>query len=438
MPVLMGCQYYTPTTDGADTFTVAMPRVTFGRGSLAETGQRAAARSLSKVALFTDANLADGPLVATARKSLGKQGIEVALFTDIRIEPDDDSVERGARFLSDCAADGVVSVGGGSVMDTAKAALLLATWGGECIDYFARPIGNGKPVPGPVPPHIACPTTSGTGSECTSISVLRINRLDTKFVIASPHLLPDEALVDPACCDSLPANVIASTGFDLCCHALECWTARAYTRHAKVAGTATRQYIQGANPFSDVGAREAMQIVGRYLERGVADATDREARDQLMWAATLAGIAFGNAGTHLPHALSYGITHLMKDITTTGYDIPTPFIPHGISVIVNAPSIFRYTAEAEPARHLDGAAFLGADARGATPEDAGEVLSKRLIEMMRRTGMPNGLSGVGFDDTHIDALAASSFRQTRAIGNAPRDSNRVDLENLYRGALSYW
>ena len=434
----MGCQYYTPTTGGADTFTVAMPRLTFGRGSLAEVGQRAAARGLKRVALFTDAMLADGELVATALESLERQQIEVAVFKDIRVEPDDDSVDRGARFLRDSAFDGVVSVGGGSVMDTAKAALLLATWGGDCIDYFAKPIGNGKPVPGPLLPHIACPTTSGTGSECTSITVLRINRLDTKFVIASPHLLPDEAIVDPACCDSLPANVVASTGFDLCCHALECWTARAYTQHAKVAEPAARQYVQGGNPFSEVGSREAMQIVGRYLERGVADASDREARDNLMWAASLAGIAFGNAGTHLPHALSYGITHLMKDITTAGYTLPTPFIPHGISVIVNAPSIFRYTAEAEPARHLEGAAFLGADAKGATPDDAGEVLAKRLIELMRRTGMPNGLTGVGFDESHIDALAASSFRQTRAIGNAPRDSNQVDLENMYRGALSYW
>jgi len=434
----MGCQYYTPTTGGADTFTVAMPRLTFGRGSLAEVGQRAAARGLKRVALFTDAMLADGELVATALESLERQQIEVAVFKDIRVEPDDDSVDRGARFLGDSAFDGVVSVGGGSVMDTAKAALLLATWGGDCIDYFAKPIGNGKPVPGPLLPHIACPTTSGTGSECTSITVLRINRLDTKFVIASPHLLPDEAIVDPACCDSLPANVVASTGFDLCCHALECWTARAYTQHAKVAEPAARQYVQGGNPFSEVGSREAMQIVGRYLERGVADASDREARDNLMWAASLAGIAFGNAGTHLPHALSYGITHLMKDITTAGYTLPTPFIPHGISVIVNAPSIFRYTAEAEPARHLEGAAFLGADAKGATPDDAGEVLAKRLIELMRRTGMPNGLTGVGFDESHIDALAASSFRQTRAIGNAPRDSNQVDLENMYRGALSYW
>ena len=434
----MGCQYFAPTEQGADTFTVAIPKLTFGRGALGEVGARAAARGLRRAALFTDPMLADGPLVARARESLATAGVDVALFSEIRIEPDDASAERGARFLAEAGVDGVVSVGGGSVIDTAKAALMIGDGGAPCTDYFAPPVGEGRPVDGPLAPHIACPTTSGTGSECTSITVLRVGALDTKFVVASPHLLPVEAIVDPACCDSLPANVVASTGFDLCCHALECWTARAYTRHAKVADPAARTLIQGANPFSDIGAREALDIVGRYLERGVADADDREARDNLMWGATLAGLAFGNSGTHLPHALSYGVTHLMADIVTDGYAVPAPFVPHGISVIVNAPSIFRYTAEAEPERHLEGAGFLGADARGATPDEAGEVLAGRLVDLMRATGMPNGLSGVGFGERHVASLAESSSRQKRAIANAPRESNLVDLENMYRGAIAYW
>ncbi|MFK7861877.1 MAG: hydroxyacid-oxoacid transhydrogenase [Granulosicoccus sp.] len=434
----MGCQYFAPTENGADSFTVAMPRLTVGRGTLAEVGPRAAALGAKRVALFTDPYLLDGPLVATVRQSLGKAGIDVALFSDIRVEPDDDSVTRGASFLKDAGVDTMVSVGGGSVIDTAKAALVLYAQGGEPIDYFAQPVGRGKPITGPLLPHIACPTTSGTGSECTSISVLRINELNTKFVIASPCMLPTIAIVDPQVCDSLPANAVASTGFDLCCHALECYTARAYTQHRKVAEPNTRQYIQGANPFSDLIAREAMEIVGQYLERGVNDASDTEARDKLMWGATLAGIAFGNSGTHLPHAMSYGITHLMKDITTEGYPVQTPFVPHGISVIVNAPSIFRYTAQATPERHMQGARFLLADDKGASPEDAGEVLANRLIQLMRTTNMPNGLNGVGFDESHVKALANSSVRQGRAIANAPRDSNLVDLENMYTNALSYW
>ncbi|MEE9322317.1 MAG: hydroxyacid-oxoacid transhydrogenase [Granulosicoccus sp.] len=434
----MACQYFAPTAHGSEAFTVAMPKLTFGRGCLKEIGQRAFALGLKRVALFTDPHLLDGPLIASSRDCLKTAGIETAIFSDIRIEPCSDTVENAARFLANNPVDGMISIGGGSVMDTAKAALLLHHHGGTIIDYIAAPIGNSKQITGPLMPHIACPTTSGTGSECTSISVLRINSLDTKFVIASPCLLPTEALVDPQCCDSLPANVIASTGFDLCCHALECFTARAYTQHARVSDTRARQLIQGANPFSDLAAREALEIAGKYLVRGVADAADHEARDNLMWAATLAGIAFGNSGTHLPHAMSYGVTHLMKDITTDGYDVASPFVPHGISVIVNAPAIFQYTADGAPQRHLEAAILTGADVADATIDEAGEVLAKRLIEMMRQTGMPNGLRGVGFTEAHISALAKSSSRQKRAITNAPRDTNLVDLENMYRGALAYW
>ena len=434
----MGCQYYSPTENGADSFTVAMPRLTVGRGTLSEVGVRAARLGMKRVAVFTDPNLAPGRLVNIVTTSLASAGIDVAVFSEIRVEPDDDSVERGANFLRGSKFDGMVSVGGGSVIDTAKAAMVLLCHGGNIIDYFAPPVGKGAPIPGPVLPHIACATTSGTGSECTSISVLRVNELNTKFVVASPYLLPDVAIVDPQCCDSLPANVVASTGFDLCCHALECYTARAYTQHNKVDSPDARQYIQGSNPFSEMVAREAMSIVGKYLERGVNDSDDTQARDQLMWGATLAGIAFGNSGTHLPHAMSYGVTHLMHDIVTDGYPVASPFIPHGISVIVTAPSIFKYTAEATPERHLQAAECLSADAKGATVDDAGEVVANRLIELMKATHMPNGLSAIGFGEQHINALATSSIRQGRAIANAPRDSNQVDLENMYRSALSHW
>lgn len=434
----MGCQYFEPTEGGANTFTVAMPKLTFGRGALHDTGARAAEMGIKRIALITDGVLESGPLVAIVKESMQLAGIETIVFSDIRIEPDDDTIMRAAKFLIDTKADGVVSVGGGSVIDTAKAALLIERHGGNIREYFAPPIGDGKSVPGPVAPHIACATTSGTGSECTSISVIRVNEFNTKFVIASPWLLPDRAIVDPSCCDSLPANVVASTGFDLLCHALECYTAQAYTKHLAIKDPAARQLIQGANPFSDLSAREALTIAGKYLARGVADNTDHEARDQLMWGASLAGIAFGNSGTHLPHAMSYGVTHLMTDITTTGYPVASPFIPHGISVIVSAPAIFKYTAEAQTERHMQGAALLGADNKGATPDDAGEVLSKRLIELMRATDMPNGLGGIGFGSDHVKALAESSFRQKRAIANAPRESNLTDLENMYSGALSYW
>lgn len=433
----MGCQYFQACDQGADTFTIGLPKLTFGRGCLKEAGVRAAARGMSRIALFTDPFLKDGPYVTTVQESLQQAGIDSAIFSEIRIEPDDASVKHGANFIAQGNFDGVVSVGGGSVLDTAKAAMVYGLFPADFLDYFPPPIGQGKPIPGPLLPHLACPTTSGTGSECTSMSVIRINDLNTKFVLGSPLLLPDEALVDPACCDSLPANIVASTGFDLLSHAIECYTAKAYTRWAKTDDPLKRPFNQGANPWSDLAATRALEIVGEFLERGVNDASDNEARDQLMWGATLAGMAFGNSGTHLPHALSYGVTHLMRDITTGDYAVESPFIPHGISVIASAPAIFRYTAAGAPERHLEAANSLGANAWDAGSDEAGEVVAGRIIELMKKTAMPDGIGDLGFGEADIKPLAASTIRQVRAIDNAPRETNLQDIENIYAAAISY-
>ena len=438
----MACQYFSPCEHGADSFTIEIPKVTFGRGVLQEVGERAKALSMQSVALFTDAQLEHGPYVASVKQSLLKAGLRCEIFSDIRIEPDDVCVDEAAKFLisggSADGFDGVISVGGGSVIDTAKAAMVCAKYSRPVRDYFAKPVGEGIPVPGPLYPHIACPTTAGTGSECTSISVLRIRELNTKFVFASQHMLPDAAVIDPTCCDTLPSEIVASTGFDLLSHALECYTAKAYTQWGAVENPNARPLTQGANPWSDLAATKALEIAGEYLVRGVTDASDQAARDQLMWAASLAGMAFGNSGTHLPHALSYGVTHLMKDITTKGYAEQTPFVPHGISVIVTSPATFRYTAEATPERHLEAAKYLSADCKGADAKDSGEIIANRMIQLMRQTDIPNGLNGVGLSETDIQNLSHSSIRQTRAIGNSPRETNLIDIENIYKNALSYW
>jgi hydroxyacid-oxoacid transhydrogenase len=432
------CHYFTPTEGGADAFTVEMPRITFGRGVLAEVGERARARGITRAALFTDPYLKGSEHVAHAHAALAEAGVDVALYSEVQIEPTDQSVLEAAAFLKEANFDGIVSVGGGSVMDTAKAALVYAQYPASFQTYFGAPVGDGQPVPGALKPHVACPTTSGTGSEATGLSVIRFEFLNTKFVLASRHILPDEALIDPACADTLAPTVVASTGFDLLSHALECYTSRAYTRWAKITQPAARPMIQGANPWSDLHAREALRIAGQYLERGVADAADQEARDNLSWAATLAGMAFGNSGTHLPHALSYAVSHLVRDFRAKDYPGEGPFIPHGISVIVNSPSVFRFTAEAAPARHLEAAHCLSAEAADATPAEAGEVIAARIIALMRATAMPNGLGGVGLTRNDAHALSQSAVRQRRAIGNAPRDTAQADIAGIFERAVAYW
>ncbi len=432
------CQYFTPSDGGADTFTVEMPRLTFGRGCLSELGERVEAHGVRCAAVFTDGFLNGSQHMDRVRRSLGEAGVDHEVFDEVRIEPSDTSVMEATRFLADGDFDGLVSLGGGSVLDTAKAAMVYARYPASFSTYFAPPIGDGVAVPGPVLPHIACPTTAGTGSEMTGLSVIRLIEHDTKFVLASRYILPDEALVDPACADTLPPRVIASTGFDLLSHAIECYTARAYTHWDKISSPNARPQIQGANPWSDLHAREALRIAGEFLVRGVTDSGDQEARDNLMWAATLAGMAFGNSGTHLPHAFSYSVTNLLHDVVTDDYPVPSPFVPHGISVILTSPSVFRFTAQGAPERHLEAAACLGADTGDATPDDAGEVVASRIVDMMRATRLPNGLQGIGFTADDADALAGSAIRQHRAIANAPRETNRDAAAEIFKTAMRYW
>ncbi len=433
------CQYFEPTDGGAESFTVEMPRITFGRGSLKEAGERAAGLGMRRAALFTDPYLAESEHVANVSASLKAAGVDVGVFPEVLIEPGDASVMEAKRFLDQGNFDGVVSVGGGSVMDTAKAAMVYHRYPASFGAYFAPPVGEGQPIPGSVLPHLACPTTSGTGSETTGLSVIRFESLNVKYVLASRYLLPDEAIVDPACTDSLPPMVIASSGFDLMSHAIECYTARAYTRWGKVDKPNARPMIQGANPWSDLHAREALRIVGHYLERGVADATDTEARDRLMWGATLAGMAFGNCGTHLPHAFSYAVTNLVKAWRAKDYPPGEgPFIPHGVAVVLNSPSVFRFTAQAAPERHLEAANCLGADVRDAAPENAGEVVARRIIELMKNIGIPNGLGGVGLSAEDAGTLAETASGQRRALGNSPRDLNKNDIAGIFSRAVNYW
>jgi len=323
-------------------------------------------------------------------------------------------------------------------MDTCKAANLYASQPAEFMTYVNAPIGGGQKVPGPVKPHIACPTTSGTGSETTGIAIFALRSLNAKTGIISRRLIPNVALIDPTVTATLPKNAVAATGFDCMSHALESLTARAYPRRLNPAKGASRPVSQGANPFSDMLATEALKIVGTFLSRAVNDASDSEARTEMTYAAMLAGIAFNAAGCHLPHGLSYAVSGLTKDWHVDGYPEGRTLVPHGMAVVLNNPSVWRFTAPCCPERHLHGAQCLGAETRGAANEDAGNVLAGRVIDLMRATAMPNGLTALGFDSSHLDALATGAEPQYRVIRNAPKDVGRDDIKSLFTAALSYW
>lgn len=225
----MACRHYVPVEGGESAFSVDRNAITFGRGVLEEVGAWARALGLSRVAVMTDPRVGALEPFGRALSSLHAAGVDAALYDEVRVEPTDGSFRAAAQFAVEANADGFVSIGGGSVIDTTKAANLYATHPADFLTYVNAPVGEGRPVPGPLRPHIACPTTSGTGSECTGIAIFDFVSMKAKTGIAHRHLMPTRALVDPDTTETLPGPVVAASGLDVVCHALESFTARPFT-----------------------------------------------------------------------------------------------------------------------------------------------------------------------------------------------------------------
>ncbi len=432
------CHHYHFVPGNEQVFSADVTRIRYGCGVLKELGQEARALGIKRAAVYTDSRISSLPLFEEALAALRSEGIEAVIYDEVRVEPTDVSFKEAVRFANSSTFDGFVSIGGGSVMDTAKAANLYSSCPGDFMDYVNAPIGRGLVVPGRLRPHLACPTTAGTGSESTGIAVFDLLEMKSKTGISSRALLPDRGIVDPRWTESLPATVMAATGFDAISHALEALTARPYTSRPSPENISGRPMPQGANPFSDTLCRESLRQAGKYLVRAVNDRTDHEARHAMMYSATLAGVGFGNAGCHLPHAMSYPVSGRVEHYQPEGYPGGEPICPHGMSVIVNAPAAYRFTAPGCPERHAEGAELLGADAHDTVPAEAGAVLAGHIEEMMQATGVPNGIGGVGFTEEAVDGLATAASAQQRLLLVAPVSVDEADLRSLYRDALGYW
>jgi hydroxyacid-oxoacid transhydrogenase len=293
-------------------------------------------------------------------------------------------------------------------------------------------------VPGPLRPLAAIPTTTGTGSETTGVAIFDLLGLKAKTGIAHRALRPSIGLVDPDNTRTLPKMVVACSGFDVLCHGLESYTALPFRERPAPEHPGMRPAYQGSNPISDVWALRAIEMVARNMARAVHDPTDTEARSQMLLAATFAGVGFGNAGCHLPHGMSYPVSGMVRSFTVEGYPGDAPLVPHGMSVVLNAPAVFRFTAAASPDRHLHAARLLGADVRGAGPEDAGEALAGAIIRLMRQMEMPNGLGAVGYTAADAPALTQGALPQHRVIKLSPRPVSAQDLTQLFQSSMTLW
>jgi hydroxyacid-oxoacid transhydrogenase len=323
-------------------------------------------------------------------------------------------------------------------MDTAKAVNLYATYPADFLDYVNAPIGKGKPVPGPLKPLIAVPTTAGTGSETTGVVIFDYTPFHAKTGIAHRRLKPLLGILDPENTRSMPRPVAAASGFDVLSHAIESYTALPFHQRPRPERPVLRPAYQGSNPISDVWSLEALRWVSKYFVRSVEDPDDDEAREKMQLAASYAGVGFGNAGVHLPHGMSYPVSGMVRDFRPQGFPGDHPIVPHGMSVILNAPAVFRFTAEACPDRHLVAAEILGADVSRAKPEDAGKILSDRLVTIMQRLKVPNGLRAVGYGKSDIPALVRGTLPQARVTKLSPRPVDEADLTHLFEEALQGW
>ena len=415
-------------------FTYAAPGLKFGPGASAEIGHDLAATGARRVLLVTDAGVAATGHPARIAAQMSEHGLTVTTYDAARVEPTDESMRDAISFARGAGPfDAIVAVGGGSAIDTAKAVNLLTTNPGELLDYINKPVGAGRAPSEPLLPLVAVPTTTGTGSESTTICVLDVLAQQVKTGISHPRLRPTLAVVDPDLTLSQPAMVTAAAGMDILCHALESYTARWYADFDAKTPEQRVPYC-GANPIADLWSEKALSMLSGAFRTAVRDGSDREAREQMAMAATFAGLGFGNAGVHIPHANAYPIAGRVRGYRPEGYPDDEPIVPHGMAVSMTAPAAFRFTFEASPERHLHAARLLDPDAVGDGPD----LLPGVLTTLMRDIGLPNGLAEVGYGDADVDNLVTGSLQQQRLLATAPREVTGDDLAAVFRGSMEHW
>lgn len=426
---------YLPTTPES-VFTYGAPQLKFGSGAADELGYDLSLTGARRVLVVTDPGVAATGWPARVAQQMAAFGVEAHVQDSAHVEPSDASIAAAIeRARAAGPWDAFVAVGGGSAIDTAKAVDLMLTNPGELMDYVNAPVGAGRAPTVPLKPLVAVPTTTGTGAESTTICVLDVLDQQVKTGISHVRLRPTLAVVDPRLTMTQPSGVTASAGMDILCHALESWTARPFTSYERKAPAERVPYC-GANPISDLWAEKSMRLLASAFRTAVRDGSDERARDEMALAATFAGLGFGNAGVHVPHANAYPIAGRVRDFHPEGYPADEPLVPHGMAVALTAPEAFRWTFDASPERHVQAALFLapGAEIAGA-PAD---LLPSVLRDLMQDVGIPNGTSGVGYSESDVDDLVAGSLMQQRLLATSPKPVTADDLARIFTRSLRLW
>lgn len=415
-------------------FTYGAPGLKFGPGASSEIGHDLGQYGVRRVLVLTDPGVAATGHPERIADQLRVGGMEASVFDGVHVEPTDASFETAIAFARDSGPwDAFVAVGGGSTIDTAKAVNLLTTNDGALMDYINAPVGKARAPQHPLKPLVAVPTTTGTGSESTTICVLDVLSLKVKTGISHARLRPTLAVVDPDLTFTQPAGVTAAAGMDILCHALESYTARPYDSYPRKRPEQRVPYC-GANPISDLWSEQAMRLLAGSFRDAVRDGSDVRARGAMALAATMAGLGFGNAGVHLPHANAYPIAGRVRDFRPEGYPAEEALVPHGMAVALTAPEAFRWTFPADPERHLRAAELLDPGHRHEGPD----ALPAVLAELMEDIGLPNGLAAVGYGAADVPDLVGGAMQQQRLLATAPREVGEDDLAGILTASMELW
>ena len=417
-------------------FTYGAPQLKFGPGASDEIGFDLSRCGVARALVVTDPGVAATGAPQRVAGQMAQFGIEAHVFDGVHIEPTDQSLNDAiAAARATGPWDAFVAVGGGSSIDTAKAINLMLTNPGELMDYINLPVGRGTAPVNALRPLIAVPTTTGTGAESTTVCVLDVLSQHVKAGISHARLRPTLAVVDPLLTLTQPAGVTAAAGMDILCHALESYTARWYTTNERKRPEQRVPYC-GANPVSDMWSEKAMGLLANSFRTAVRNGDDAAARADMAMAATFAGMGFGNAGVHIPHANAYPIAGQVRDFHPKDYPRAEAMVPHGMSVALTAPEAFRFTFDSSPERHLRAAELLAPGA-ARPPEDA-EFLPSVLIGLLKDIDIPNGIAAVGFDAVDVPELVEGTMKQQRLLATCPKPVTEDDIAGIFTRSMELW
>ena len=390
--------------------------VTFGRGAAAQLPDTLYGLGARRAFIVTDAILDRAGVVKTVAGPLKDAGIALDFFHVDKPEPSVEIIRQATDVAKAFGPDVVLGLGGGSNMDTAKLVALVLAHGGDATDYT----GDCR-VPGPVAPLVCIPTTAGTGSEVSAAAVFTDTAKQIKVSCLSPFLRPDAAVVDPLLTVSCPPKVTADSGIDALTHAIEAFTA--IDNDAFPLPSGEKSVYQGKNPMADAMAREAIVLIGRYLRRAVKDGNDLEARDGMALAATMAGLAFSNAGVALVHAMEYPVGGAVHVSHGAGNGLLLPFVME-----FNRPK--RAAAFGEIGR------LLGEDTTRLSP-DAAAIKAVEAVSLLRfDIGIPTRLRDIGVTEELLPGFAAKAFAIKRLMRVNPRMPESEDeILAIYRAAF---